>query len=245
MISEEEKKKKTDNGAIEQMRAQQNELRKQQRENREAAKEAIVGTDIMSAIDQFAQAYADAWASGERGAENSVKAIKNIIRGGLMEALKGGIKNDAQRVYDAINDALKNDNRISEAEERNINSIAEAMTRNAEKYRSALEPYLDKESQSGVTGELKKEMTEGTASQLVGLWHMTAMDIRALKEYFEHNPINGFERELRETLDMLSSIDRNTRETADNTDGLREELIEMGIKLEDIKNNTKNNNSRG
>ncbi|NLO71969.1 MAG: hypothetical protein GX102_13700 [Porphyromonadaceae bacterium] len=244
MIAEEEKKKNSDPEALKQMREEQDRLRNSIRDNKEAAKEAIVGTDIMSAIDQFAQAYADAWAGGEKAAENSAKAIKNIIKGGLMQALKKDISKDAQDVYDAIHNALKNDSRIDDAEQKHIDSLVEAMNKNAEKYRTALEPYLDGD-QSGVTGELKKEMTEGTASQLVGLWNITAMDIRAIKEYFERNPINGFEKEVNEILNSLHSIDRNTRDTADNTDGLIDELSEMNDKLDEIKNNTKNNNSRG
>lgn len=35
---------------------------------------------------------------------------------------------------------------------------------------------------NGVTGQLQAAMTEGTASQLVGLWNMTSLDVRALRD---------------------------------------------------------------
>ena len=34
-----------------------------------------------------------------------------------------------------------------------------------------------------VTGQLQAAMTEGTASQLVGLWNMTASDVRAIPDW--------------------------------------------------------------
>ena len=45
-------------------------------ENRDRMLESLVGTDVMSAIDQFAQAYADAWASGEDAAKKSADVVK-------------------------------------------------------------------------------------------------------------------------------------------------------------------------
>ena len=43
----------------------------------------------------------------------------------------------------------------------------------------------------------------------------------------------------------LAGIKQNTRETADNTDGIRNQFEEMNEKLEKIESNTKQNNSRG
>jgi predicted transcriptional regulator len=43
----------------------------------------------------------------------------------------------------------------------------------------------------------------------------------------------------------LVAINTNTRETADNTEGIKEQFDEMNEKLENIEKNTKQNNSRG
>lgn len=107
----------------------------------------------------------------------------------------------------------------------------------------------DESEEKGVSGKLEAAMTEGTASELVGLWNMTAMDIRVLlnlsSEHFS---------ECRRSWDITYSIweetqkiASNTERTANNTDGLVEKL-EDGLKsvkdeLSEIRKNTKNNNS--
>ena len=47
---------------------------------------------------------------------------------------------------------------------------------------------LDKKTSGALTGELQAQMTEGTGSQLVGLWNMSAMDTRAIKDHLKNNP---------------------------------------------------------
>lgn len=75
-IREEEEKKKTDDERIKQWTEQIAENNRLIEENKRKRVEAIAGTSIMSAIDEFAQAYADAWASGEDAAEASGKATR-------------------------------------------------------------------------------------------------------------------------------------------------------------------------
>lgn len=43
--------------------------------------EAIMGTDVMSAIDQFATAYAEAWSAGDPSFGTAEKVVKNLIKG--------------------------------------------------------------------------------------------------------------------------------------------------------------------
>lgn len=88
-------------------------------------------------------------------------------------------------------------------------------------------------------------MTEGTGSQLVGLWNMTAMDTRAIKDHLKNNPIPDVSKELFSIQNELSAIKTNTKDTANNTNGIKDKFDEMNAKLEDIRNNTKQNNSRG
>lgn len=110
----------------------------------------------------------------------------------------------------------------------------------------ALDKYLDKtESEDGVTGELKEQITEGIGSQLVGLWNMTAMDTRAIKDHLKNNPIPDVSKELYAIQGELVAINRNTRETADNTGYNEEGFKKLEEKLEAIEKNTKQNNSRG
>lgn len=114
----------------------------------------------------------------------------------------------------------------------------------AEAEKRGFELWKDEASTSGVTGELKAQMTEQTGSQLVGLWNMTAMDIRGIREFFEKNGMPNAEKELNALLNELQAIRQNTKDTADNTSYLEEGIKKLEDKLEEIKKNTKPNNSR-
>lgn len=107
----------------------------------------------------------------------------------------------------------------------------------------------DKNKEKGVTGKLNASMTEGTANELVGLWNITAMDIRSLltlsSEHFSENKRSW---DITYSIwEETQKIVSNTERTANNTDGLVEKL-EEGLKsvkdeLSEIKKNTKSNNS--
>lgn len=214
-------------------------------DSKDAFIESITGTDVMQAIDRFAQAYADAFISGNDAAKASADFIKDMMKNSLMEALKDDLSPYVSEYMKKFAEYFDNDGVIDSLEQAELDAIKTKMDKTAENYKAKMESLGLEDNKSGVTGELKAEMTEQTGSQLVGLWNMTAMDIRAIKEYFERNPINGHEKELSDMLNHLNSINQNTRETADNTNGLKDELSEMNNKLDDIKNNTKPNNSRG
>lgn len=253
MIYEEKKKKKTDNNAIKEMQAEQERLRETIKENKEQQKDAIAGIDIMSAIEQFAQAYEDAWTSGTDAAKKSVDVTKNILKNSLMGFLKQELSKDIEDIHSKVAEFAK-DGVIDAWEQNYLDKMVDDLDAKAEGIRknTGLDKYFDKDDdKSGVTGELKAQMTEGTGSQLVGLWNMTALDIRAIKEYMQGSEFTDVAKELNTLLNHLNNISNNTKDTADNTDGIKEQFDEMNKKLESlqslerIEKNTKPNNSRG
>lgn len=110
---------------------------------------------------------------------------------------------------------------------------------------------IEDEIENGVTGELQAAVTEGTASQLVGLWNMSALDIRSLLN-LSHEHFIECRKQLANIANIyvqIVEINNNTKATADNTETLVEEL-KTGIKsletkLDEIRKNTKNYNGRG
>ena len=110
---------------------------------------------------------------------------------------------------------------------------------------------IEDEIENGVTGELQAAVTEGTASQLVGLWNMSALDIRSLLN-LSHEHFIECRTQLANIANIyvqIIGINNNTKATADNTGTLVEEL-KTGIKsletkLDEIRKNTKNYNGRG
>lgn len=90
---------------------------------------------------------------------------------------------------------------------------------------------VEDEIENGVTGELQAAVTEGTASQLVGLWNMSALDIRSLLN-LSHEHFIECRTQLANIANIyvqIIGINNNTKATADNTGTLVEEL-KTGIK---------------
>lgn len=245
-IRAEQSKKKPDNNAIKEWQNLLNDINVRIEENKDRIVESLAGTDVMSAIDEFAQAYADAWASGESAAKKSAEVVKGILRGALINYMKGQLQPEVDNLMKKIADSMR-DGRVDSAEQRAIDALVATLDRKAAQYENALSPYLNdaNKDRTGVTGELQAQMTEGTGSQLVGLWNMTAMDTREIKDHLKNNPFPNVSKDLYAIQNELVEIKQNTRETADNTEGIKEQFDEMNEKLENIEKNTKQNNSRG
>lgn len=101
-ISEEEKKKKTDNDKIAEWKEQIESIDETIKENREAAKDAIFGSDIQSAIDDFASAYVDAWSAGEDKAKSAKNVVKDMIKGMITESIKAASSDPMKAIREKL-----------------------------------------------------------------------------------------------------------------------------------------------
>lgn len=156
----------------------------------------------------------------------------------------------------SLTDEQKFNNYVSILEELTNGALGQQDAYNAllEKYKKmaedkGFEVFAPDTDEQGVTGKLEASLTEGTGNELVGLWNMTAMDIRALlnlssQHFLECKDVWNRIYSIWEETQKIAS---NTERTANNTDGLIEKL-EDGLKsvkeeLSEIKKNTKNSNS--
>ncbi|WP_455593044.1 tape measure protein [Bacteroides sp.] len=87
-IKEEQSKKNTDDGRIKEWQNQIEDINKTLSENKEKQIDVIFGQDVKSAIDDFAQAYADAWTAGDDRAKSSKDFVKNMIKQMILESIK-------------------------------------------------------------------------------------------------------------------------------------------------------------
>ena len=106
-IALEQTKKDADDDRIKDWRDELDEINEQIEDNKEAALEAITGTDIMSAIDEFAQAYADAWANGTSAAKASADVVKSLIRTAMLEQLKNLLSPEVQKFMEKLGEFMK------------------------------------------------------------------------------------------------------------------------------------------
>lgn len=253
-INEENDKKKTDHDKVKEWQNEIDDNNRRIEENTKKRKvEAIMGTEIMQAIDDFAQAYAAAWASGEKAAGKSAAVVKNLIKTAIIDMLKNKLQPEVTAFMTFLSEAMA-DGIIDSVEQQKINDWEKKLEGIADETLKGKEKWLEDEEskkKDGVTGQLKAEMTEGTASELVGLWNMTALDIRALKDLTaEHfRQAKPYMLNVESILAETRQINANTKRGADNTDGLIEELREgffsMNGRLKSIEDNTKNSKSRG
>lgn len=105
-MAEEKAKKNSDKEKLEEYQDQLDEINEQLEENKEKAKEAIIGTDLKSAIDDFASAYAEAWEENTDSARKSMQTVKSIVSSALNEMLKKNIQPFAESFYNYLADAM-------------------------------------------------------------------------------------------------------------------------------------------
>lgn len=169
-IQEEKDKKDTDWDRIKEWEDQIAENEKQIAEN---AKyniiEAIMGTEVATAIDDLATAYADAWASGEKAAGKSFNVVKSLIKTAIIEQLKNKLKPEVEKFMTYLAEAME-DGVISEAEERLLDRYEEAMESTADNYLSKNEKWLkdeEEDTQDPLTGAVRS-LSEETGGVIAG-----------------------------------------------------------------------------
>lgn len=99
-IEAEKEKKKSDDGKIKDWEEKIETINQQIEDLDQAMMETLAGTDVKSAIDEFADALVDAYVKGEDAADALGEKTKEVLKKAVVEALK------RQFLAKAINDAV-------------------------------------------------------------------------------------------------------------------------------------------
>ncbi len=91
-IAEEKSKKKVDEERIKDWENQIEDIDKLIGENKDKAIDAIFGEDLKSAIENFSEAYADAWANGTDKAKSAKEVVKKMMQQMVTESIKSAIQ---------------------------------------------------------------------------------------------------------------------------------------------------------
>lgn len=145
-IREEEEKKKTDNNKIKEWRDKIDEINETIEDNKEAQIDAIFGADVQSAIDDFAEAYIEAWAAGEDKAKSMKDVVKKMIKGVVVEMLKADLATPIEKLRLKIKDMLTDDI-IDDYEQAQIDKIIEDLSSNADKKYSWADKYIKEQEE--------------------------------------------------------------------------------------------------
>ena len=158
-IREEQDKKKTDDSRIKEWQEQIEEINDVIAENKEKAKDAIFGEDLKSAIDNFANAQAEAWASGEDRAESAKDTVKKMMRQMVTESIKAATESSG--AMEKIRDKLKEfyaDNVLSGWEQDYIYNMAEELQKEIDRQFG----WADSLMKDKVEEPEKEEVSENT-----------------------------------------------------------------------------------
>lgn len=211
-IQEEEDKKKTDSDKIKEWEEQIAENEKEIAENEKYnIIEAIMGTDVASAIDSFAEAYADAWAKGTKAAGKSAETVKSLIKTAIIEQLKNKLQPEVEAFMQYLSTALQ-DGLISESEEAMMEEYEKRMEEISDKYLSQTGKYLEDESEEDALEGAVRGMSEETGGIVAGRLNAVVINQSAQQAI------------LRESLGYQAQIAQNTGESAKQLREIRSDI---------------------
>ena len=222
-IQAEKSKKKTDNNKIKEWENQIEEINQQIEDLDQQMMETFAGTDVKSAIDEFADAIVDAYCSGEDAAKALGETTKKVLKNAVVEALKRnflakGINDAVEYLGKAMEDGVLTDEEKKEFE-RQANAAGE-------KFKAGLEAVgdwikdVDETASDPLTGAVTS-MSEETGGVIAG--RLNAFIINQ----GEQTSI------MREQLLQQSEIARNTALSAE-----RLQNIESTLKRIETKDNS-------
>lgn len=191
-MAEEQAKKKTDDDKIQEYKDRLQEIDKLLEDNKDKAKEAIIGEDLKSAINEFADALKGAWEDGTDAAQKATQVIKNLITSALTETLKSKIQPYTEQFYNYLAEAMKK-GYLSDSDLNYLDNlqkqIVNSTTQLQEEYQKILERYKD-------IDELREELTDISFDSLSDNFKSMLLDMESSAQDFSDN----FEDMLRNAL---------------------------------------------
>lgn len=222
-IQAEKSKKKTDNNKIKEWENQIEEINQQIEDLDQQMMETFAGTDVKSAIDEFADAIVDAYCHGEDAAKALGETTKKVLKNAVVEALKRnflakGINDAVEYLGKAMEDGVLSDEEKKEFE-RQANAAGE-------KFKAGLE----------AVGDWIKDVDDVTSDPLTGaVTSMSEETGGVIAGRLNAFIINQGEQTsiMREQLLQQSEIARNTALSAE-----RLQNIESTLKRIETKDNS-------
>lgn len=219
-IQAEKSKKKTDNNKIKEWENQIEEINQQIEDLDKQMMETFAGTDVKSAIDEFADAIVDAYCSGEDAAKALGETTKKVLKNAVVEALKRnflakGINDAVEYLGKAMEDGVLSDEEKKEFE-RQANAAGE-------KFKAGLEAVgdwikdVDETASDPLTGAVTS-MSEETGGVIAG--RLNAFIINQSEQTSV----------MREQLLQQSEIARNTALSAERLQNIENTLRRIETK---------------
>lgn len=177
-IAEEKSKKKTDWGRIDEWEKQIEDIDKVIAGNKEKKIDVIFGEDLKAAIENFAQAYAEAWSAGDDKAKSSKELVKNMIKQMITEAIKAASSKPMEELRKRLA-GFFSDGIISDWERQQIEKDAEAIANDLDRQFGWADEYMKGDEKESSSQDSTKggfaSMSQETGDELNG--RFTALQI--------------------------------------------------------------------
>lgn len=234
-IKEEQDKKKTDKNRIKEWKSQIDEINKAIADNKVKALDAIFGEDLKSAIDNFANAQAEAWAAGEDRAESAKDTVRKMMRQMVTESIKAATESSG--AMEKIRDKLKEfyaDNVLSGWEQDYIYNMAEELQKEIDRkfgWAESLmkdkteEPEKEDVSENSLKGAYAKASQEsidllagqtGAVRVLLEDIRGSMQPIREQMKLIYDMQSRGWE-DVKAIRELSDKVEKNTDQIAENT----------------------------
>ena len=212
-IQEEKSKKDPDKKRIKEWEKQYEEITNLIEDNAAKAQDAIFGSDIQAAINDFAEAYADAWAQGEDRAKSAKDFVKNMIKQMVIEAMKADIKEPMQVIRDKLEEFWE-DGIITQTEENIIDEMIKKLNQDLDASFGWADKYFDDNtaSKQQATSRSFQTMSQDTGDELNGRFtdiQGKVTDIRnaVMSQLQMRDSVEGIIEAIHNCLNMDSRID--------------------------------------
>lgn len=183
-IAEEKSKKKTDWGRIDEWEKQIEDIDKVIAGNKEKKIDVIFGEDLKAAIENFAQAYAEAWNAGDDKAKSSKELVKNMIKQMITEAIKAASSKPMEELRKKLA-GFFSDGIISDWERQQIEKDAEAIMNDLDHKFGWADEYMKGDEKESSSQDSTKggftSMSQETGDELNGRFTALQMSNEEIK----------------------------------------------------------------
>lgn len=239
----EESKKAKDKDKIKEWEKEQARIAEEIAANETKAVDAIFGSDLQSAINDFANAYVDAFSKGGDAASAQKDVVKKMITGIITEMIKSDIAGKVKEIREKIA-ALLEDGDLSESDLEEItalaNSTGEAIKSKSDNYTKILDSVgaTDDKNDVSLAGQIRGTVaTEASVAELGGLFRSQADSLFQI-----NNKMTLGIQDISSIAKSSLLIEINTRQTAANTQTTNDVLGNIKTELSIISRNISKDN---
>jgi len=229
-INEEKTKKKSDSDAIDEWNKQIEENKKLIEENKEAAIDAIFGEDVTSAIENFSDAVAEAWANNKTAASSAKDYVKGVMKQMVQESIKQYLAASAsmEKIRQALDDAWQ-DKIFTDAEIAAVNKMAEDVAKEIQnKYGATDKLFQDDSSRSAVSGSslaASQESVDSVDARMTTMQSHTFTLMEGQKELINTSAA---------ILNHVAGIHEDTTKVNDKMDGMQSSMGKIKGAIDEI-----------